>query len=278
MIQPRSRPETGIRPINHIGAVAREVIDRNRPEPLWAQLRVLLSQMIQAGDLKAGDRLPSEHALVNALGVSRPVVRAALASLERTGLVVKVARRGVFVARERDALDFAASNLGLFSDLKAKGVAVTTRTKELVRTEASERETSLLDLLPGVEVIRLKRTYIANGTPIALGNITVPAGLAPGLEALDFENQSFYRTLADHYGLRVARAERWLEAIVIGGEDARRLALPVGAPVLRVESIGWTEDGVPLEYYNSLYNTALNRFHLFTAPMDERPLQGSEAT
>ena len=223
--------------------------------------------------MQPGHQLPSEQTIVSIFGVSRPVVREALGSLEKSGHIVKIPRRGVFVAEEREAFDFAGTNLGLFAELEAKGHKVTTRTSELGRAQPTAREASLLNLMPGLEVVRLRRVYLIDGTPFALGNNSVPAGRVPGLEALDFENVSFYRTLREHYGLRVVRAERWLDATTVTAEQAAPLELPEGAPVLRVESIGWAEDGTPLEYYDSLYNTRLSRFHLSTA----QPAEGGGA-
>ena len=46
-----------------------------------------LKELIRSGNLKAGDLLPSENELANALHVSRPVVREALRGLQILGLV-----------------------------------------------------------------------------------------------------------------------------------------------------------------------------------------------
>jgi DNA-binding FadR family transcriptional regulator len=43
--------------------------------------------MVEHGDLKPGDILPSERQLMEAYGVGRPAIREALQNLERMGLV-----------------------------------------------------------------------------------------------------------------------------------------------------------------------------------------------
>lgn len=53
---------------------------------------------ITNGGLSAGDRLPTERALVEQLGVSRTVLREALSSLEALGLIETRGTRGRFVA------------------------------------------------------------------------------------------------------------------------------------------------------------------------------------
>ncbi len=55
---------------------------------------------IEAGDLAPGQRLPTEQEIVNATGVSRTVVREALASLRARGLITTRQGLGAFVAQE----------------------------------------------------------------------------------------------------------------------------------------------------------------------------------
>jgi GntR family transcriptional regulator/MocR family aminotransferase len=49
-------------------------LDRDRPEPLGAQLQRELREAIRSGRLRSGDRLPSSRALARELGVSRGLV------------------------------------------------------------------------------------------------------------------------------------------------------------------------------------------------------------
>ncbi len=59
-----------------------------------------LAAQIEAGDLAPGQRLPTEQEIDNATGVSRTVVREALASLRARGLIVTRQGLGAFVARD----------------------------------------------------------------------------------------------------------------------------------------------------------------------------------
>jgi GntR family transcriptional regulator of arabinose operon len=72
--------------------------------PKHERLRAYLMRELDAGRLRPGDALPTEHALASSAGVSRNTVRQALAALERSGLISRVRGRGTFVhdaARER---------------------------------------------------------------------------------------------------------------------------------------------------------------------------------
>jgi DNA-binding GntR family transcriptional regulator len=71
-------------------------VDRNSPVELRVQAAAILRRQIMSGERMG--KLPSETDLARELGVTKdPTLRAALAILEREGLVRAVHRRGWFV-------------------------------------------------------------------------------------------------------------------------------------------------------------------------------------
>jgi len=68
-----------------------------RVEGLKAACVRRLEERILSGELRVGERLPPERKLAAMLGVSRPVVHAALVELAARGLVTLEPRRGAFV-------------------------------------------------------------------------------------------------------------------------------------------------------------------------------------
>lgn len=64
--------------------------------PEWIYEQLL--EQIATGRLAQGDRLPPEHALAEAFGVSRPTVRAALFRLQADGVVVAKKGSGNYIA------------------------------------------------------------------------------------------------------------------------------------------------------------------------------------
>jgi GntR family transcriptional repressor for pyruvate dehydrogenase complex len=62
-------------------------------------VRAQIQSAIESGDLKRGEKLPSEKELAALFSVSRPVVREALGSLRAVGLIFSRSGRGSFVAR-----------------------------------------------------------------------------------------------------------------------------------------------------------------------------------
>jgi DNA-binding transcriptional regulator YhcF (GntR family) len=72
-------------------------IDQASFEPVYRQLARILRESVQAGELRAGEALPSEAALSQRYGVGRDAVRDALSALRGEGLVITTRGVGTFV-------------------------------------------------------------------------------------------------------------------------------------------------------------------------------------
>jgi len=72
-------------------------IEHGGPALVWEQVRDDLAADIASGDQPVGSRLPSEQALAEVYGVSRPTVRRAIAALVERGMLTVVHGRGTFV-------------------------------------------------------------------------------------------------------------------------------------------------------------------------------------
>lgn len=68
----------------------------------YEQLAAVLRERITAGDLREGERLPSETLLATQAGVSRSTVREALRTLQEAGLIERSSPRVMVVARRTE--------------------------------------------------------------------------------------------------------------------------------------------------------------------------------
>ena len=73
-------------------------IDRSVPIPIYYQLKTMLLRQIEAGELRPGDKIPTEIELCEQYNISRTPVQQALRELEREGVLVRKVRHGTFVA------------------------------------------------------------------------------------------------------------------------------------------------------------------------------------
>lgn len=73
-------------------------VDKMSDTPLYLQLRAQIIAGIAAGELRAGDALPSVRSLAEDLGINLHTVNKAYATLRDEGYVILLGRRGAFVA------------------------------------------------------------------------------------------------------------------------------------------------------------------------------------
>lgn len=73
---------------------------------------------IRAGEYPVDSRLPTENDLADALGVSRPIVREALARLRNDGVVMSRRGSGTYVQRVHDTLPQGMPPLTSIADMK----------------------------------------------------------------------------------------------------------------------------------------------------------------
>jgi GntR family transcriptional regulator len=75
-------------------------LDLDGPEPLFEQIAAILTARIADGTYPPRRRVPSEEAIAEEFGVSRPTARAAIQLLEERGLVHTVRGKGRFVVEQ----------------------------------------------------------------------------------------------------------------------------------------------------------------------------------
>jgi GntR family transcriptional regulator len=244
------------------------MLDRDSKTPLWQQLRDQLRQQIVAGKFGVNAQLPTEAELGAAHGVSRIVVRECLADLVRSGLVYKIQGKGAFISAPKREDDFVSTLLAHSDEMRLKGRAVRTQVLQQTLRLPDEREAAALSLPTGsgsgTQVTALRRLRSVDGTISVLVDTVVPADLAPELHRIRLEDKSLYEVLSRQYGLQVARAERWIDAVLPTAEDRELLQIDATEPLLRIESIAYAANGRTLEHYIALHRCQSTRLHVRT--------------
>lgn len=185
---------------------------------------------IRGGVLKPGDRLPTEQELMTAMGVSRTVVREAVAALKAEGLVLTRQGSGAFVANDPSRLAFRIANgaekieevisvmeLRLAVEVEAAALAAE-RASTAERARIRKAQATFQAVIAGGET-GVKEDFAFH---VAIAQATHNARFAEFLQFLGHHvipRQSFRETLPDAAALRayltrIAREhERLLEAI-----------------------------------------------------------------
>jgi GntR family transcriptional regulator len=228
-----------------------EPVSRESSLPFYQQIKQWFYAELRKGNLRPGMRLPSETRLAEAFGTSRIVVRQALQEMVQEGLLTRKQGLGTFVALPKVQEGLVQRLTGFYEDMQARGLSVRTRVTCMEVVPVGEPVASYLQISPGEPVYKLGRLRFVEREPILHVVSYLPYHLCPGLYQMDFEQNSLYRILEEHYGLRIARGRRSIEAVLATPREAGLLGIQKGAPLILLRSIVYLEDGRPLEYYEA---------------------------
>ena len=201
-------------------------------------------------DLAPHDRLPTERELAERFHVSRMTVRRALDRLEVEGRVYRVQGAGTFVAPPSITKSFSLSSFS--EDMRTRGMEPGS---VLIRSDlvpAGARTGHDLKISPGAEVVRIDRLRTADGTPMCLEHVYLPAHLVPGILEEDLE-RSLYALMESRYKIRVLEADQSVHSTVLGRHQARLLEVPPLSPALLVERTTFDQRGRRVERATSIY-------------------------
>ncbi|MEV7289357.1 GntR family transcriptional regulator [Streptomyces sp. NPDC093252] len=223
-------------------------IKRDVPTAIHAQISEHIRLRIASGEWPAHYRLKSEPELADEFGVSRGTLRRALTTLIEEGLLRQVRGRGTFVTSTTIEPAIAQKLSTLSEDFASQGVVTTTSVRECSLIVPPQPVAALLDVGPGIRVLRLVRVRSTAEGPVALLFNFVRTDLAPGIEQTDFTTSSLFGVLEGTYGLKIATARRTFSAEAATPEVAEALALTGGAPVQYLQQVTYLADDRPVEY------------------------------
>ena len=247
-----------------------KAIDFASAIPYYLQLSELLRENIHGGAWPPGHQLPGEHMLCDTYGLSRSVVRQALSELEHEGLIYRRRGKGAFVAEAKIVESLAQKLTGFHQDMRERGHRPISQVLAQAVVPAPASIARQLELPSGAPVVHLQRLRFVNDEPIVLVSSYLPEAYCPGLENVDFSEQSLYTYLEHTYDLHIARGRRRMEAVGAGEREAQLLQIPVGAPLLKLDSVSYLEDGTPLEYYRALHRGDRSQFEIELVRISEQ--------
>lgn len=227
--------------------------------PLYAQVEATLAARISAGELKPGERLPTEDELVRDFAVSRTTVRSAVQSLLKRGMVEIRRGLGTFVTQPRIVQELT-SLTGFVEDMEALGRSASARLIDWQEVHADEVVARQLELPLGASVIRIRRVRLSNGRPLSYDDTYLPPDLGTRVVTDDLEVEPIFTLLEEKYDTPLAEARYELEASVADHEVARALDMSVGAAVFLIERTSYAVGGRPVDYERLHYRGDQVRF------------------
>jgi len=186
---------------------------------LYRRVKRYISERIEKGRWRPGERIPSEHQLVGTLGVSRMTVNRALRELTEEGVLVRSQGVGTFVAEQKPLAGLVEVR-SITDEIGMAGGEHSCTVHTLEETAATRSVAGALGLSEGDRVFHSLIVHENHGLPVQMAERWVNPAVAP-----DFPKQDFQRITPHQYLQEVApiqEAQHFLEAI-LPDERAQRL-------------------------------------------------------
>ena len=214
--------------------------EQHRPtefQPLYAQVKALMTRRIASGEWKPGSMIPNEFQLAAEYNVSQGTVRKALMALEAARLIVRRQGRGTYVAQHTRELSlFHFFRLVGLDDrrLEPWSLVVSQRTVNATR-EIARR----LEIEKGTALHLISRVRTLDSVPAITEKIYTPTAMMPNLAIATGQDMldEMYVIYQERYSITIAHASERLAAVSAGSEDARLLQIEIGTPLLEITRV-----------------------------------------
>lgn len=230
--------------------------------PAYQRIQGKIRKIIETGDLRPGDAVPSERELARMHEVSLMTARHALASLEQEGAVERRRGVGTFVAAPKIHFN------KLMSYTEQMGSRSLNACSKVLLTKIIDDEQDVnarLSLSPKSRVVKIERLRHAADEPFALETCYLSAAQFSGLVTAPLQRDSLFATLERDYNVELGYADEEVDATAADQRTAELLGVPKREPLLRIRQVIYSTKGVVILYVLGLYrsdrhNLVIRRF------------------
>ncbi|MGC9670844.1 GntR family transcriptional regulator [Planosporangium sp. 12N6] len=212
--------------------------------PLYRRIAADLREAMRTGELRPGDRLPTEQELGERYGVSRNTVRLALGMLTNEGAITSTPGRGTFVrdramttyhaswAEQRDRMSSDQAD-AYRAELASQGRQPEYRDFDMRIVPATVELAERLCVDEGDSLVSRSFLRLVDGEPSSLQDSYYPMDIAQecGLITPHDIPQGTVRAMANHGHVEVGYVDEILTRMP-SPDEVRKLSLGAGVPVL----------------------------------------------
>ncbi len=207
------------------------------PAPLYEQIKRHITGLIETGELKPNDRVPSETDLAAEFKVARMTVHRAIKELKDSGLVLRIAGVGTFVAEAQSHGQLITVN-NIADEIRGRNSSYSAIMVQNSLEHASRIVAQQLEIEPGSEVFHSIVIHEENGLPLQLEERFVPQAILPGYGELDFSKGTPNEYLMKHAPLQ--KFEHRVKSIIPDAESRKLLKINKTEPCLLLLRRTWS--------------------------------------
>lgn len=217
------------------------------PELPYIQIMEDVREQIETGQLKPGDKLPSNRKLMADYNAGTQTVQRAVRALKDAGLVESRAARGVFVRPRPKSVERSADYTNV---PKKGGVSYGAESRRLFvgTVPAVGYVAEAFDIAVDTPVVCRARLMVRNDEPIEMVTSWYPTDVADGTElAADRGLKGGSPAALDRLGIGGVRATEWVYTRLPLRREVELLRLTSSQPVFRILRTVYTVGDRPVE-------------------------------
>ena len=141
--------------------------------------------------------------------------------------------------------------------MRAQGYEPTYQQAAIEISPADKKTANFLKIPVGGNVVHINRLMLANGMPMAIQSAYLPYSIylkGPGLFTPEIlTNISMYKVMEIELGVKLYKAEEWVDASTSTAEEAKLLEITPGDSILIIERLTYSVDQIPVEYVKLIF-------------------------
>lgn len=226
----------------------KSIFARSDGELLYVQVSDFVREKIYSKEWGVDEPIPSEHELMDMLGLSRGTVQKGIRQLVDEGLLVQQRGRGTFVTQPIMARPSSNRLLSFGESMSRQGIDYQTKTAVCRIEKANMACADNLQINEGDDYLYLVRVRYVRRRAVMLIESHLSLTACPGLEKENFEREPLFAIVERLSGRSVGRSEMVYSARAVGKLRGALLECDEHAPVLDLDQLVFLEDGTPFEW------------------------------
>ena len=224
-------------------------------QPLYRQIKTLITQSLVSGEWRPGDLIPSEIERASRFSVSQGTVRKAIGELAGENLLVRQQGKGTFVAshsEERSQFPY----LSITPD-RSRLESLSASLIECRKVKLDAASARRLGLATGASGFLIVRTLSISGVKVVYEEIRLPAAPFRGLslDTIERHHCMLYSMYESEFDVRILHVDEQVKAVAAAAPAITHLNLAAGDPLLVIDRVAYTYDERPVELRRSVCNT-----------------------
>ncbi len=203
--------------------------------------------LIDEGIYKQGDKLPSELELCKKYNVQKMTIRSSMQILKDEGIIWAKKNSGHYVGRKR-----IKRNISFFSSTKdlldKNGYSFDVEIAEITKIKTNKELFEKTGIYIGQDLFLIKRVRKIEDKKAMIEKSFLIADYFPGLDKLEFINDSLYETIKQYYGIQIDRSESELRVVEATKEESDLLEIEEKSPVVKEYSFNYDFENRLFEY------------------------------